>query len=99
MRIVEWSPKAEADYYSVIDYLLKNWSVNEAQNFIDQVYGMEHILRQGNVDFKKVGYRNIRIATLSKHNSVLYNILSPKRIKIITIWDNRRNASLLYKQS
>lgn len=98
MRTVEWSPKAEADYYAIIDYLLKDWSVKEAQNFIDQVYDIEHILKQGNVDFKKAGYRNIRIATLSKHNSILYIVLSPKRIKIITLWDNRRNASSLYKQ-
>lgn len=52
MRDIEWSPKAETDYYAIIDFLLKNWSINEAQNFIDQVYDIEYILKQGNVDFK-----------------------------------------------
>jgi plasmid stabilization system protein ParE len=97
MRTVEWSPKAEADYYAIIDYLLKNWSLREAQHFIDQVYDIEIILKQGNADFKKASYRNIRIATLSKHNSILYLILSKKRVKLIHIWDNRQNPSKLYK--
>jgi plasmid stabilization system protein ParE len=97
MRAVEWSPKAEADYYAIIDYLLKNWSISEAQNFIDQVYDIEHILKQGNVDFKKALYRNTRIVTLSKHNSILYLVLSTKRVKLIHIWDNRQNSSMLYK--
>jgi plasmid stabilization system protein ParE len=97
MRDVEWSPKAEADYYAIIDYLLKNWTVKETQNFIDQVYDFEFILKQGNVDFKLASYRKIRIATLSKHNSILYLILSKKRVKLIHIWDNRQNPSKLYK--
>jgi len=97
MRSIEWSPKAEADYYAIIDYLLKNWSVKEAQYFIDQVYEIEAILKQGNVDFKKASYRNIRIATLSKHNSILYLILSKTRVKLIHIWDNRQNPSKLFK--
>jgi len=97
MRSVEWSPKAEADYYAIIDYLLKNWSLREAQHFIDQVYDIEIILKQGNVDFKNASYRSIRIATLSKHNSILYLILSKKRVKLIHIWDNRQNPSKLYK--
>lgn len=97
MRIIEWSPKAEADYYAIIDYLLKHWSVNEAQNFIDQVYDIENILKQGNVDFKKAGYRNIRVATFSKHNSVLYLVFSKKRVKVIHFWDNQQNPSKLYK--
>lgn len=97
MRAVEWSTKAEADYYAIIDYLLKNWSLSEAQYFVDQVYDIEVILKQGNVDFKKASYKNIRIATLSKHNSILYLILSKKRVKLIRIWDNRQNPSKLYK--
>ncbi len=97
MRTVEWSPKAETDYYAIIDYLLKNWTVKEAQYFIDQVYDIEFILKQGNVDFKKASYRKIRIATISKNISILYLILSKYRVKLIRIWDNRQNPSQLYK--
>lgn len=95
MRDVEWSSKAEADYYAIIDYLLKNWSLREAQHFIDQVYDIEIILKLGSIDFRKASYRNIIIATLSKHNSILYLVLSKKRVKLIRIWDNRQNPSTL----
>jgi len=97
MRTVEWSPKAEADYYAIIDYLLTNWSVKEAQRFFDQVNQIERILKIGNIEFKQSSYRDIHIVTLNKHISLLYLILSKNRVKLIRFWDNRQNPSNLIR--
>jgi plasmid stabilization system protein ParE len=37
MRQIRWNRLASQDYYDNIDYLLKNWTEKEAQNFIDEV--------------------------------------------------------------
>ncbi len=38
MRTVHWNKIARLDYYDNIDYLLRDWSEKEAQEFIDEVY-------------------------------------------------------------
>ena len=37
MRTVQWNKLAVRDYYDNIDYLLREWSEKEAQEFIDEV--------------------------------------------------------------
>ena len=32
-----WSPRASSDFDAIISYLLKEWTVKEALNFIDKV--------------------------------------------------------------
>ena len=41
MRKIRWNPLSKTDYYNNIDFLLKEWSEKEAQNFIDEAYELE----------------------------------------------------------
>jgi hypothetical protein len=53
MRKVYWNKMAKQDYFDNIDYLLKDWSEKKAQEFIDEVYEIEFILKKGNIDFQE----------------------------------------------
>jgi plasmid stabilization system protein ParE len=62
MRKVIWSPEAANDYGQNIDYLLESWSSKEAQVFIDEVTGIISLLQNHNVEFRLIGYKDVRSA-------------------------------------
>jgi len=53
MRIVKWSAEAKADFNSILGFILQNWSEKEAENYMDEIYKLVHIIENDNVDFKK----------------------------------------------
>ena len=60
MKSVIWNDLALLDYHENIDYLLKEWTEQEAIKFIDEVESLIFKLKQGNIEFKESGYKNIR---------------------------------------
>ena len=62
MRKVRWNKIARLDYFENIDYLLREWSEKEAQEFIDEVYETEFILKQGKVEFQDTDFRMLNDA-------------------------------------
>jgi plasmid stabilization system protein ParE len=97
MRIVKWSTEAKADFNSILGFILQNWSAKEAENYMDEIYKLVHIIEKDNVDFKKTRFKNIRVAVLSKQISIYYRIQSKSKVEIIRIWDNRQNPKRFVK--
>ena len=92
---VIWSPLAESDFESILEYLNKNWDHKVAANFIDLT---ENIIdqisnnpKQYPIIFKK---KRIRKCVLTKHNSLFYRDLRSK-LEILRIYDTRQNPDTL----
>jgi len=60
MRKVIWNELALLDYHENIDYLLREWTEQEAIKFIDEVESLIFKLEKGNIDFKESGYQDIK---------------------------------------
>ena len=81
MRKVCWNKIARLDYFNNIDYLLREWSEKEAQEFIDEVYEIEFILKQGNIDFQDTDMRGIKCCVICKQITLFYKLIDKKNIQ------------------
>lgn len=88
MRTVHWNKLAVLDYYDNIDYLLREWSEKEAQQFIDEVYDTEFILKQGNIEFQNTDLPGIRRCVICKQISLLYRVIDESNIEFLRFWNN-----------
>ncbi|GGG37600.1 type II toxin-antitoxin system RelE/ParE family toxin [Bizionia arctica] len=91
-----WTKQAEDSFNTTIDYLLKVWTVKEAENFIELV---ENIILKIEVNPKlfKVSIfdKESREAIITKHTSMFYRLLNNNTIEIEYFWNNYRNPKNL----
>jgi len=92
MRTVHWNKIARLDYYDNIDYLLRDWSEREAQEFIDAVDETEFILKQGNVEFQNTDMPEIKRCVICKQITLFYRIIDKKNIELLRFWNNYQHA-------
>ena len=93
MRVVHWNKLAKQDYFANIDFLLKEWSVTQAQNFINEVYEIEFILKQGNIDFQDTNRHGIKRCVLNRHITLFYKIIDEHNIELLRFWNNSRDIN------
>lgn len=88
---IEWTPNALQDYEQVVNYLLKEWSIKAAADFInkieDRVYNLSLL---PNVGIASIKDPSIRSVLITKHNRLYYQTKSGKLI-ILDIFDTRQN--------
>lgn len=88
---IEWTSNALQDYEQIINYLLKEWSVNAASDFVKRAEERIHILSLlPNVGIASVKYPSIRSILITKHNRLYYELTSEK-IVILDIFDTRQD--------
>ncbi len=92
MREVHWNKLARSDYYQNIDYLLREWSEKDAQEFIDEVEDIEYILVQGKVEFQDTNVRNIKRCIICKQISLFYKVIDEYNIELLRFWNNYQNT-------
>ena len=95
MRKIFWSPRAQNDYSAIINYLLQRWSIKEVQQFVRQMEDTIHLLKIGNVEFRKTRNRKLHVAVISEQISVYYRIHSKGTVEIVRVWDTRQTPSKL----
>lgn len=90
MNII-WTGQARHTYDTVIAYLLDEWTVKEAQEFVDSVKEMERQIKKfpssAPISDTK---RYLRKAVLGKHNSLVYQI-DGNDIIFVTFINNQQN--------
>ena len=95
MREVHWNKLARSDYFQNIDYLLREWSEKDAQEFIDEVDDIEFILKQGKVDFQDTNKRKIKRCIICKQISLFYRVIDEYHIEILRFWNNYQDNKRL----
>lgn len=95
MRAVHWNKIARLDYYDNIDYLLRDWSEKEAQDFIDAVDETEFFLKQGNVEFQNTDMPEIKRCVICKQITLFYRIIDKRNIEFLRFWNNHQHDNKL----
>jgi len=95
MRKVHWNKLARSDYYQNIDYLLREWSQKDAQEFIDEVDDIEFILKQGKVEFQDTNVRDIKRCIVCKHISLFYKVIDEFNVELLRFWNNYQDTKKL----
>ncbi len=95
MREVHWNKLARFDYYQNIDYLLREWSEKDAQEFINEVDDIEFILKQGKVEFQDTNVRNIKRCIICKQISLFYKVIDEYNIELLRFWNNYQDTERL----
>jgi len=95
MRSIRWTSLAKLDFQENIEFLLNKWSVNVAQDFVDEVLSTEFILRQGNIDFQNTNIPNVKGCVLCKQIVLFYRILDDGDIEFLRFWNSYRDDSKL----
>jgi plasmid stabilization system protein ParE len=94
MRAVRWNKLARQDYLENIDYLLQNWSEKEAQKFIDEVFEIERILANGNIEFQNTDRNDIKRCVINRQISLFYRVIH-NNIEFLRFWNNNQSLKNL----
>ena len=95
MRKVHWNKLARSDYYQNIDYLIREWSEKDAQEFIDEVDDIDFILKQGKVEFQDTNVRAIKRCIICKQISLFYKVIDEYNIELLRFWNNYQDTESL----
>ena len=91
-RNINWSKRAINDLDIIYNYLLEEWTIKEANEFLDLVDEFVHLIKiypeAFAVSFKN---KNCRLGLIHKNITAVYMIRG-NYIDIITLFDNRSNS-------
>jgi len=92
---IEFSKRSVSDLKQTIEYLLDNWSVKTADDFIEKFYSkINNISRHPFSYSKSVFGKNIRRCVITKHVTLYYKIKSYK-VFVLFMFDNRQSPDKL----
>lgn len=87
--LIYWSPAAEDSYLKTISFILKNWTIKEAEEFIEKV---DDLLSKISIHHKLCPpsklHKDIRKCVISPQTSLIYRLYDDV-IEIIALIDNR----------
>lgn len=93
-----WSEEALSNLENILFYLEKRWTAKEIRKFATLLDKKIDLLQQNPLMFPEVKKpEGLRKLVLSKQTSIYYKIQNQK-IKIITLYDNRKNPNNLLKE-
>jgi len=95
MRKITWSVDAEYDYEQNIEYLLREWSVKEAEEFIDKAEEVINTLRTKLVRYQPAKYRGIFKCVVCKQITLFYREKNEKEIELVRFWNNYKDDKKL----
>ncbi len=90
---IVWTPNALEDYKQVVDYLLKEWPLKVATDFVATTEERVQMLGSfPNIGIVSIKDPKIRSIVITKHNKLYYCIVADK-IEILDIFDTRQDSS------
>ncbi len=94
---VIWSAKARITFFTVLDYLEKNWTKREIVQFHHRTeIVIRAIKRNPGIFSFSPTHKEIRKAIIDKNNSFFYKVdIYNKKIYLLTFFDNRQNPDIL----
>ncbi len=84
---ISWSKLAKIDYWNNIEYLEREWTLNEVYNFMDKVDELIDLLAKNNVSFKSTSYKNIYQVPVLKQITLYYRYEN-NQIELLRFWNN-----------
>ena len=92
---VIWSPAAEKDLETVLDYLQSKWSNQVLNRFVNKIDDNIGLIIDDPKIFPLINHRlKIRKSVITKHNTLYYRETA-KSIQIVRLFDSRQNPKKL----
>jgi len=90
---VKWTENALEDYRVVIEYLLREWSVEIATKFVDIVETrLETLSVFPNIGIRSAKNDTIRAIIVTRHNKIYYRV-TDQFLEVLNIFDTRQNPA------
>ena len=90
---IVWSQISLQDYNGIIEYLIAEWSLSTASNFVDIVNKkLDNLSKQPNIGIKSEKNPSIRSILFTSHNRLYYKF-SRNIIEVVAIVDTRRDPT------
>lgn len=90
---IVWSPRAEETYLKILEYILLNWSVKEAEDFENKITGLIGRLRfYKNLCPPSPKKKQLRKCVVTSQTSIIYRV-KKQTIEIVAFIDNRSRHS------
>jgi hypothetical protein len=86
-----WTDRAKIDYWQNIEYLEREWTLNEVCSFMDKVDHLLVLLTKSNLIFKPTNYESVFEVTVTKHISLFYKLSINKDIELLCFWNTYQN--------
>jgi hypothetical protein len=93
MRKEIWTETASNEYDQNIDYLLKNWSVQVAMDFIVKVESILYDIKTGLVEYPLTNRGNVRKCVICKQITLFYQINNTDCVELLSFWSNYKNTN------
>lgn len=90
---IVWTKEAKRSFFSILEYLEKEWTEREIRNFVERVDGKLDLL-QFSPAIGMVYKRKYKIyrTLLTKQTSLVYFVRPIKKeIVLLSFWDNRQD--------
>jgi plasmid stabilization system protein ParE len=89
---IRWSSEAEETFDAIIEYLENKWTEKEVRNFVQKSLKVISQIEKNPYQFKSSRFHEIRMAFITKHNSLLYFVNEQDEIiELYSFWDNRKD--------
>jgi len=87
-----WTPAAKHTFFKILEYLEKNWSEREIDNFIHRTEEIIQIISEKPSLFQYSHKSNTHRCVLSSQVSLFYRVnTTEQHIELLIFWDNRRD--------
>ena len=87
-----WTPEAEETFMAIIEYLENKWTDIEVRSFVKKTQKVIGQIEKNPYQFKSSSFNEIRIAFITKHNSLIYSANEQDGIiELYSFWDNRKD--------
>lgn len=87
-----WTPEAEETFNAIIEYLEIKWTENEVRSFVLKSQKIIDQIEKNPYQFKSSSFNEIRIAFITKYNSLFYGVSEQDGIiELYSFWDNRKD--------
>ncbi|MEO5572827.1 MAG: type II toxin-antitoxin system RelE/ParE family toxin [Bacteroidia bacterium] len=90
VKEIRWTTEATDSFNRIIEYLLREWSEREVENFVTAVDKVIEYISNHPRMFRKTNRKNVREALVTPHNLLIYKIM-PSHIDLLTFWDTRQH--------
>ena len=95
LKKVIWSPAAENDIETILDYLQLNWNERIINRFINKVDDNVSLILEEPKIFPIINQElQIRKSVISKHNTLYYRV-KEETLEIIRLFDSRQDPNNL----
>ncbi|NPA37795.1 MAG: type II toxin-antitoxin system RelE/ParE family toxin [Chlorobi bacterium] len=96
MKKIIWSIEAEFDYDANVDYLLREWTVKEAEVFVDKTNSVLDKLKSGKIKCSNAHYRDLLKCVICKQITLYYREVGSDEIELVRFWNNYQDKSKLF---